>query len=202
MALSKNTLGILSGGGGAIAGAVVAKMYVDKAMVEAVKKDGIDKAKLTGISEFFAKNTWAGGVAGGVVAIGALYAMKKKEAILPAFLAHAAVVAPLFVLDYLAKQSGKTQAEIDALPKPAAAAAAGAGAEAPAGADVPKKGAVIERSPFGIAVAERSPFSAPRVEMFAAPPQLTLSGTSNTPYTSSSMQSQMAAMPVFGGQGF
>lgn len=198
MALTKNTLGILSGGGGAIAGALVAKMYVDKATVEAVKaaKGDKNKAKLEGIAKYFSENLWAGGVAGGVVSIGALYAMKKKEAILPAFLAHAAVVAPLFVLDYMSKQTSKTNKAIDELAAPAAQTTGTAPADGAA------KAAMVERSPFGIAVAERSPFSAPRVEMFAAPPQLTLSGTSNTPYTSSSMAPQMAAMPVFGGQGF
>lgn len=196
MALSKNTLGILSGGGGAVAGAIVAKMYADKAFVDAVKaaKGDATKAKLEGVAKYLYENSWAGGVAGGVISIGALYALKKKEAILPAFLAHAAVVAPLFIIDYLLKQSAKTGEQVAKLAAPAA--------DASAPADGASKAAVIERSPFGIAVAERSPFSAPRVEMFAAPPQLTLSGTSNTPYTSSSMAPQMAAMPVFGGQGF
>ena len=199
MALSKNILGILSGGGGAIAGAVVAKMYADKALVDAVKAKK-DLQKDVPVAKFLVENRWAGAVGGGLIAIGALYAAKKREAILPAFIAHAAIAGPLFVLDYIAKQDVKTQkALLEAAPS-ATAPAADSGAAA--GENKPAEGAVIERSPFGIAVAERSPFSAPRVEMFAAPPKLMLSGTSNTPYNSTSMQSAMAAMPVFGGQGF
>ncbi len=206
MALSKNTLGILSGGGGAIAGAVVAKMYADKALVDAAKgkTDLQAAAKSVPVAKFLLENRWAGAVAGGVVAIGALYAAKKRDAILPAFLAHAAIAGPLFVLDYISKQDIKSQKALaDAMAPAAGSGAPAAGSEtAPAGENKPVEGAVIERSPFGIAVAERSPFSAPRVEMFAAPPKLMLSGTSNTPYNSTSMQSAMAAMPVFGGQGF
>lgn len=173
--LSKNTVGILAGGGGAAVGVVAAKMLSKKSIEKAVA----DKKEPAKWATYLAENPWAGGVAGGVISLGALYALKKRDQILPAFLAHAAVVAPVFLISYLAK------ADMPALDK-ASATVASADAAAAGG-----KG-------MGIAIASRG-MGRDSVTMYSAPPKLRLSGTSNAPGSSNLMP---AAVPVFGGQGF
>ena len=172
--LSKNTVGILAGGGGAAVGVVAAKMLSAKS-IDAAAKDKKDAPKW---ATYLAENPWAGGVAGGVISLGALYALKKRDQILPAFLSHAAIVAPVFLISYLAKAD---------MPKELAAgttAAAAPAAAAPGG--------------MGIAVASRG-MGRDTVTMYSAPPKLRLSGTSNAPSSSNLVP---AAVPVFGGQGF
>lgn len=171
---TKNTVGILAGGGGAAVGVVAAKM-LSKRSIDAAAKDKKDAPKW---AAYLAENPWAGGVAGGVISLGALYAAKKRDQILPAFLAHAAIVAPVFLISYLAK------ADIPAQLPASAPAAAPAGSEAPKG--------------LGVAVAMRG-LGRDTVTMYSAPPKLRLSGTSNAPSSSSLVP---AAVPVFGGQGF
>lgn len=172
--LSKNTVGILAGGGSAAVGVVAAKMLSKKS----IEKAATDKKEAPKWATYLAENPWAGGVAGGVISLGALYALKKRDQILPAFLAHAAVVAPVFLISYLAK------ADMPALTAPAAAPAADAGNGGGKG--------------MGVAIAMRG-LGRDSVTMYSAPPKLRLSGTSNAPSSSNLMP---AAVPVFGGQGF
>lgn len=174
MKMTSNTLGILAGGGGAAAGVVVGKM-LSKRSIDAAAKDKKDAPKW---ATYLAEQPWAGGVAGGVIAIGGLYAAKKKDAILPAFLAHAAVVAPVALIAYLAKAD---------LPEAAAASES-----------KPLEGVRRARG-MGVAMASKLG-NRPSVTVFGQS-KLRLSGTSNTPYQSTNMASA-AAVPVFGGSSF
>lgn len=175
MKMTSNTLGILAGGGGAAAGVVVAKM-LSKKSIEAAAKDKKDAPKW---ATYLAEQPWAGGVAGGVIAIGGLYAAKKKDAILPAFLAHAAVVAPVALIAYLAKA--------DLPPKSSAPSTAGT------------SGLRAARRGMGVAMASKLG-NRPSVTVFGQN-KLRLSGTSNTPYQSTNMASA-SSVPVFGGSSF
>lgn len=179
MKLTSNTLGILAGGGGAAAGVVVGKM-LSKRSIDAAAKDKKDAPKW---ATYLAEQPWAGGVAGGVLAIGGLYAAKKKDAILPAFLAHAAVVAPVALIAYLAKAD---------LPAADSSASSSAGS-APAGTSA------YRRRAMGVAMASKLG-NRPSVTVFGQS-KLRLSGTSNTPFQSTNMASA-ASVPVFGGSAF
>lgn len=170
MKMTSNTLGILAGGGGAAAGVVVGKI-LSKRSIDAAAKDKKDAPKW---ATYLAEQPWAGGVAGGVLAIGGLYAAKKKDAILPAFLAHAAVVAPVALIAYLAK------ADMPAAPE-----------------SKPLEG--YSRRAMGVAMASKLG-NRPSVTVFGQS-KLRLSGTSNTPFQSTNMASA-ASVPVFGGSAF
>ena len=116
-----------------------------------------------------ARNPWIGALVGGGVAAGVLYATKKKDAAIVAALTGAAVAVPGVISKVIGASFNAEEQ-----------AKLGAGG-------------------LGVAVAERGMNGAPSVELFSAPPQLALSGSSNAP-GSSSFDTSYA--PVFGGQGF